>query len=125
MRNFQLPGRSPAFSKQGMVATSHPIACTVGIEILKRGGNAIDAAIMNGAYEGSITNQIEEAIKMNINKRLSIFLPGNSNGLVGIISWSLPNAIRLPVNVKLPIIVDNIIVIVVSFAKVVLASIRL
>ena len=45
MRNFQLPGRSPAFSKQGMVATSHPIACTVGIEILKRGGNAIDAAI--------------------------------------------------------------------------------
>lgn len=33
------------FSKRGMVATSQPLAAQAGLEIMKRGGNAIDAAI--------------------------------------------------------------------------------
>ncbi|MDX2127505.1 MAG: gamma-glutamyltransferase [Chloroherpetonaceae bacterium] len=35
----------PTYSKNGMVVSSHPIASKVGVEILQKGGNAIDAAV--------------------------------------------------------------------------------
>ena len=45
MRNFHFPGRSPVMSPSAMVSTSHPLATQTGIDILKSGGNAVDAAL--------------------------------------------------------------------------------
>lgn len=44
--------RSEVIATHGMVATSQPLAAMVGVEILKKGGTAVDAAIATNAMLG-------------------------------------------------------------------------
>jgi gamma-glutamyltranspeptidase/glutathione hydrolase len=54
-------GRSEVLARHGVVATSDPLAAQAGVEIMRRGGNAIDAAVAASAVL-DVTSQNDTGI---------------------------------------------------------------
>jgi len=51
MRDLHLPGRSVAYGSGGAVATSQQLSSTLAMEVLRHGGNAMDAALTASAAQ--------------------------------------------------------------------------
>ena len=107
--------REPAQAKNGMVATSHPLATKIALDILKKGGNAIDAGIAANAAlglmeptGGGIGGDLFAIVWSNKDKKLyGLNASGRSPNLLNFEYFKKRGMRRVPYEGPLPVTVPG------------------